>query len=120
MNKFPAVRGHVLVAPIEHSERVEGTDESEYLEIQRIVLHTARAVAAATPTERTYVASFGSQQGNRHIHWHVVPCPPGLPLEEQQTRLIEATDGYLDIPDQDMASLSVAIAHELRQSLGGC
>jgi diadenosine tetraphosphate (Ap4A) HIT family hydrolase len=43
-------------------------------------VHTvALAINHVVPTERTYVLSMGSMQGNSHIHWHVAPLPPGVP-----------------------------------------
>jgi hypothetical protein len=31
--------------------------------------------------ERMYLYTFGSNQGNSHVHWHVVPLPPGVSYE---------------------------------------
>ena len=39
-----------------------------------------RAICAAVPTERLYVLSLGSKQGNSHVHWHLAPLPPGVPF----------------------------------------
>jgi hypothetical protein len=51
------------------------------------------------PTERLYVLSLGSRDGNAHVHWHVAPLPPGVPYEDQQFRsLMVETAGYHDIP----------------------
>src|SRR6266481_976960 len=47
-----------------------------------------RAIERSVPTERLYVLSLGSQQGNRHVHWHVVAQPPGLAYREQQLGLL--------------------------------
>jgi diadenosine tetraphosphate (Ap4A) HIT family hydrolase len=33
-----------------------------------------------------YIFTFGSNEGNPHVHWHVVPLPPGVPYEDQQAR----------------------------------
>lgn len=41
------------------------------------VYRVARAVEQVVPSERTYVLSLGSQQGNAHVHWHIAPLPPG-------------------------------------------
>ena len=62
------------------------------------------------PTERLYVLSLGSQQGNRHVHWHVVPLPPGVPYEEQQLAVLDTARGYLDVPDDVSARLAATLA----------
>jgi hypothetical protein len=55
----------------------------------------------AVPTERLYVLSLGSQQGNSHVHWHLAPLPPGVPYEHQQYYAVMAEHGILDVlPDQ--------------------
>ena len=73
-----------MVAPIQHREHVV-TDfsASEFLELQRAVHLAVCALQQVVETERLYVLSLGSQQGNRHVHWHLVPLPPGVPYEEQ-------------------------------------
>jgi diadenosine tetraphosphate (Ap4A) HIT family hydrolase len=62
------------------------------------------------PTERLYVLSLGSKQGNSHVHWHVVPLPPGVPYEQQQfvALMLERT-GYLDMSDDEKGALAAEI-----------
>ncbi|MBX6749461.1 MAG: hypothetical protein IRY85_07255 [Micromonosporaceae bacterium] len=62
----------------------------EYLRLQAVVYRVARAVEQVVPSERTYVLSLGSQQGNPHVHWHIAPLPPGLPYERQQFHALMA------------------------------
>ncbi len=45
-----------------------------------------------------YVFTFGSNQGNSHLHWHVVPLPPGTPYDEQQGTAVGWSAGVLKIP----------------------
>ena len=91
LNRFPTVFGYVLVAPVAHREQVTGDFSlHQYLAVQRVVHAVAEAVRLALKPERVYVLSLGSQQANAHVHWHIVPCPPGTPLEEQQLALLGA------------------------------
>ena len=63
------------------------------------------------PTERLYVLSLGSQDGNSHVHWHLAPLPPGVPYGDQQfNALMAERTGYLDIPAADQAALARRIA----------
>ena len=50
--------------------------------------------------------SLGSQSGNRHVHWHVAPLPPGVPYQEQQLAAFSWDRGVLALPDDDMADLA--------------
>jgi diadenosine tetraphosphate (Ap4A) HIT family hydrolase len=109
LNKYPALYGYVLVAPKEHREQVTGDfSTEEYLRLQAVVHHVGEAVRRAVPTERLYLLSLGSQQGNRHVHWHVVPLPPGVPFEQQQLAALD-TNLCLELSEQDAAELAERI-----------
>jgi diadenosine tetraphosphate (Ap4A) HIT family hydrolase len=108
--RYPMVWGHLLVAPIAHREQVFGDfTEVEHVALQRLVHRAGRALTAVVPTERAYVLSLGSQQGNRHVHWHLVPLPPGVPYEEQQLGVFDESKGYLDVHDDEMAALAAQL-----------
>jgi diadenosine tetraphosphate (Ap4A) HIT family hydrolase len=87
LNRYPSLYGYVLVAPKDHREQVTGDFSlDEYLHLQAVVHRVGEAIRQVVPTERLYVLSLGSQQANRHVHWHLAPIPPGLPFEQQQLR----------------------------------
>jgi diadenosine tetraphosphate (Ap4A) HIT family hydrolase len=112
--RYPVVRGHLLVAPTAHREHiVADIGEEEHARLQRVVHRIGRALTAVVVTERLYVLSLGSQQANRHIHWHLVPQPPGLPYEEQQTALFEPDRGWLDLPPEETAQIAAAVRDAL-------
>ena len=90
------------------------TSADEHLRIQSLVHRVGRAIAATLPTERLYVMSLGSNQGNAHVHWHVAPLPPGVPYEEQQFQaLMLETKGYIDLAPSEHNDL----ARRIRSSL---
>ena len=112
LNRYPTLRGYTLVCPRRHIERVVGdTTESEYLDLQRWVYRVGKAVEQVVPTERLYALSLGSQQGNRHVHWHVAPCPPGVPYHEQQLTALTMSRGLLPIRTEEMRELAGEIRH---------
>jgi diadenosine tetraphosphate (Ap4A) HIT family hydrolase len=115
LNRFPTVYGYVIVAPREHREHVTGDfGEDQYAAFQRVVHRVAEAVRRAVPTERLYLLSLGSQQGNRHVHWHVVPLPPGVPFEQQQLSALSWDDGIIELSPQERNELADRIRGELR------
>ena len=106
--------GYALVAPIEHREQVTGDfGLDEYLALQRAVYAVAEAVRRTIEPERVYVLSLGSQQGNRHVHWHIAPLPHGVPLEQQQMEALRIQNGVLDVPEAEMAELALRIRSNL-------
>ena len=82
----------------------------EYLALQRLIYQVAEALRQVVPTERMYILSLGSQQGNKHVHWHIAPLPPGVPYLEQQFEALQSWDkGILKISNEEMASLALQV-----------
>jgi len=115
LNRFPTVYGYTLVAPVAHREEVTGDFSlHQYLALQRVVHAVAEAVRQTLKPERVDILSLGSQQANAHVHWHVVPCPPGMPLEQQQLSLLNAVErGILQLSPEEGESLVVQLQAHL-------
>jgi diadenosine tetraphosphate (Ap4A) HIT family hydrolase len=104
--------GWTLVAPREHREQV--TDDfsvEEYLDLQRTVYRVAEAVRREMGAELVYILSLASQQGNSHVHWHVVPLPPGVPYREQQIAVFGLDS--LKVPEEEKTSLAKRIRQRM-------
>lgn len=116
LNKYPVLYGYTLVAPREHREQATGDFTlEEYLALQELIYHVGEALRRVVPTERLYILTLGSQQGNRHVHWHLAPLPPGVPYEQQQTAALGLSKGILALSDKEMASLAQTLRQALRQ-----
>jgi diadenosine tetraphosphate (Ap4A) HIT family hydrolase len=117
LDRYPVVFGHVLVAPRDHREDVVADfTGAEYLELQDVVRRVGLAVRKAVPCERPYIPSLGSQMGNAHVHWHLIPCPPGLPFEQHQLDLLRKGEtGYVDAPREQTAALAEHLRHLVAQ-----
>ena len=113
------LRGHVLLATTEHREQVVGDfDLDEFLELQTLLYKLGHAVTTATPTERLYVLSLGSNDGNAHVHWHLAPLPPGTPYRSQQyAALMPETAGLLELDRSELHQLAAAIREALLPQL---
>jgi ATP adenylyltransferase len=114
----PTQYRYTLVAPKEHKEQVAGDfTVEEYLGLQRVVHRVAEAVREEVGAERVCVLSLGSNQGNAHVHWRVVPLPPGTPYEGQQfAAVMLETVGALKIPDREKAALAARIGQRMERS----
>jgi ATP adenylyltransferase len=115
LNKWPVLAGYTLVCPKAHREQVTGDfSEAEYLRLQALAWRIGEAVRCVVPTERLYILSLGSQQANRHVHWHVAALPPGVPPDEQQFAALDVTRaGVLRLGDAEMADLARRIGEAL-------
>jgi diadenosine tetraphosphate (Ap4A) HIT family hydrolase len=106
LQRFQTLYGYVLVAPKEHREQVTGDFRlDEYLALQAVVHRVAEAVRRAVPTERLYVLSLGSHDGNSHVHWHIAPLPPGVPFEDQQLAALDSEQGF-DLSEDELGELA--------------
>jgi diadenosine tetraphosphate (Ap4A) HIT family hydrolase len=113
LNKYPQLYGYSLVAPKQHREQVTGEfAPDEYLALQEVVYRVGEAVCKTVPTERLYILSLGSQQGNRHVHWHIAPLPFGVPFEEQQFAALDRPV-RLVVSDIEMATLAARLTQAL-------
>ncbi len=112
LNRWPTLRGYSLLAPVEHREDVvRDVGLDEHLRLQAVLHRLGRAIEAVVPTERLYVLSLGSRQGNSHVHWHLAPLPPGTPYGEQQYAALDAERaGVLSLSDREQTDLAVSIA----------
>jgi diadenosine tetraphosphate (Ap4A) HIT family hydrolase len=116
LNKYPTLLGYFLVVPKAHREDlVTDLTESEYLNLQAVVYRVAGALKRVIPTERIYVLSLGSKDGNSHVHWDVAPLPPGVPYEQQQFHALMAENGVLDIPSAKMTEIAQNISKVMRE-----
>jgi ATP adenylyltransferase len=77
LNKFPYNPGHVMVVPNRHVGDLEGFDDEESLELQRLL---RRAVKALREEMEPHGFNIGLNIGRvagaglpDHLHWHVVP-----------------------------------------------
>lgn len=115
LDRLPTVFGSAVVAPLAHREQVSGDCTlHEYLALQRIVYAVAEAVRNVLIPERLYILSLGSQQADPHVHWHIVPCPPETPLEEQQLALLDAEKrGILKMKDEHAEELAALLRSQL-------
>ncbi len=114
LDKYPPLYGHTLVAPVQHREQVTGDfTMAEYLALQERVYAVSEALRQELAAERVYILSLGSQQANAHVHWHISPLPPGVPLEEQQYAALSWESGVLKLSPDEMAGLANRLARRL-------
>jgi diadenosine tetraphosphate (Ap4A) HIT family hydrolase len=116
LNKYPTLYGYTLVAPREHREQATSDFRIDaYLALQRIIYRVTEALRQVVPTERVYILTLGSQQGNRHVHWHIVPLPPGVPYEQQQLEALRMDKGVLRLSAEEMTSLALRIRQAMQR-----
>lgn len=120
LSKYPTVPGYTIVSPKRHLEDLaEDQTPDDYVALQRRVHTAARALKRVYRAERIYVLSLGIAQGNAHLHWHVVPLPPGVPYEQQQYHTLMAENGVLDFTEGQLAEAATRIGNAYRTLMAG-
>ncbi|MFA5424544.1 MAG: HIT domain-containing protein [Phycisphaerae bacterium] len=76
-NRFPYNNGHLLIAPVRHIPDLDSADDSELLELTKIIRETQKALTAAIKPHGFNIGmNFGRCAGAglpEHMHIHVVP-----------------------------------------------
>lgn len=83
------------------------------MSISPFSVQSSRLPKRTVDAERIYVLSLGSQQGNRHVHWHIAPLPHGVPFKQQQLEALNVENGILEISYEEMEEL----AGRIRQNM---
>lgn len=112
LSRYPTLLGYTIVAPRVHVVNITG-DRALFRQVNEVVYDVAEALKMTLPTERVYLMSLGSHQGNAHVHWHVAPLPPGIPYERQQFHAVMAENGVLEVTQQQQAALATRIRRTL-------
>ena len=77
--------------------------------------HVSEVVRQEVDAERMYILSYGSNQANAHVHWHIAPLPKGVPYEKQQGAAIGWSNGVLRIPEVEMDALAKRLEIALKK-----
>jgi diadenosine tetraphosphate (Ap4A) HIT family hydrolase len=114
LDGYPRANGYTLVVPKEHREQLTADFAPEdFLRLQSLVYKVAEAVREEVGAERMYRYTLGCSQGKAHVHWHVVPLPPGVPYEDQKGAWAGWDGGVPEIPPGEMRSLARRVGRRL-------
>jgi ATP adenylyltransferase len=77
LNAFPYTNGHLMIAPYEHTARLESLEEATAAELMRLTQISLRALDGAYgPDGYNVGANLGEVAGAgvaEHVHLHIVP-----------------------------------------------
>jgi ATP adenylyltransferase len=77
LNAYPYNSGHLMVAPFRHVGELEGLEDDELLDLQKLLQRSIKALKEAMqPDGFNLGMNLGRVAGAGipdHLHWHVVP-----------------------------------------------
>lgn len=103
----PLARGHTLVIPKTHHERLNDMDGAEAADVFAVLSDLAPAVEAAVDAPASTIAvNNGEEAGQEvpHVHFHVVPQSAAT-----GGRPIHALFDGADVPDDEMKAIAADI-----------
>jgi diadenosine tetraphosphate (Ap4A) HIT family hydrolase len=115
LDRFPAFIGHTLVGPKRHVEDLlVDLSREEYLHLQAFTYRIGQALSRVLSPERVYLCSFGSIQLNAHVHFHIIPLPPGVPPDgAQAVAMIRPVTGFIALSENERSELVGSIRHAM-------
>ena len=110
MDKYPIQRGHVLVIPKKHHERITDMPTQNVSELFARVPVVAKGILLATGADGFNISNNNGKAANQiipHVHVHIIPRyhKPGNPWK---SRLIAT--------DQELKDLAVIIKKSIKLS----
>ena len=76
-----ALEGWLVLVPRRHITSVSELNEAEARSLGTWQVRVSRALHQVTGCQKTYIAQFAEAEGFAHVHFHVIPRPPGLAEE---------------------------------------
>lgn len=79
--------GWLILAPRRHVTAVADLTDAEAAGLGGWQVRLSRALHDVTGCAKTYVVQLAEKEGFAHVHFHVVPRMPGLPVERRGPRV---------------------------------
>lgn len=97
-----AVEGWLVLVVRRHRAAVAELSDEEAAELGPLVTASSRALQEVVGCEKTYVVQFAEHPDHPHVHVHVIPRAPDLPLEWRGPGIF----ARLGVPDDQTVSES--------------
>ncbi|WP_033338701.1 HIT family protein [Catenuloplanes japonicus] len=112
-----ALPGWLILLPRRHVESIAELTDAEAAALGVWQVRLSRALRAVTGCTKTYLMQFAEKEGFAHVHFHVVPRMPGLPVEHRGPRVFAClgADEEQRVSPQDQDILAVALRDQLRE-----
>jgi diadenosine tetraphosphate (Ap4A) HIT family hydrolase len=112
-----ALEGWLVLVPRRHITSISELNDTEARSLGAWQVRLSRALHQVVGCQKTYIAQFAEAEGFAHVHFHVIPRPPGLADELRGPRIFQMmrTDEHTVVTEQRMDQ----IARELSEHLPG-
>ncbi|GAA4993360.1 hypothetical protein GCM10023205_77520 [Yinghuangia aomiensis] len=102
--------GWLVLVPRRHVTTIAELTDDEAAALGSWQVRLSRALHEATGCVKTYVAQFAEAEGYAHVHFHVVPRPPGLGTEQRGPGIFASALGRSPgVPEAEMDALALRL-----------
>ena len=109
-----ALKGWLVIVSRRHVEALHSLAQDEFIELGDVLGRAVKVLRGALDYEKEYTMCFAEAPGFKHVHFHVVPKPHGLPQELSSGRIFGLMDpgGYSPVPTDEIAAFCEEIRHQ--------
>lgn len=110
-----SIPGWLVLVARRHIQSLDELTEAEAIEMGRLMRNISTALKEVTGCLKTYVLQFAESPQHPHVHFHIIPRMPDLPVEQRSLRVFTC----LGVPEDQRVSAAVmdALALKLRERL---
>ena len=110
-----SLTGWVVLCARRHIAALADLTDNEARELGPLIKNVSVALREIVGCEKTYVIQFAEHELHRHVHVHVIPRAPELPVELQGPRvfaLLGVPEAEL-VPEDDMNAFAAQLQRRL-------
>lgn len=110
-----SIPGWLVLVARRHIQSLDELTEAEAGEMGRLLRNISSALKDVTGCLKTYVLQFAESPQHPHVHFHIIPRMPDLPVERRSVRIFTC----LGVPEVERVSEAAmnALALKLRERL---
>lgn len=107
--------GWLVVIPRRHVLALDELAPEESADLGPLLSDLTAALREVVQCEKTYVALFAEAEGFEHLHFHVIPRPPGLDAAYRGPRVFGLLGGdpARHVPDKTRDQIAADLARAL-------
>jgi diadenosine tetraphosphate (Ap4A) HIT family hydrolase len=112
--------GWLVLKPKRHCEGLDFLTVAEAAALGPLMRRVSGALRAATGAEKIY--SILLAEGVAHVHFHLIPRRPDLPMDVRGPRIFDllrrAAEAGKSVPDAEAAAMAEVVRHQLDAARG--
>jgi diadenosine tetraphosphate (Ap4A) HIT family hydrolase len=110
-----SIPGWLVLVARRHIQSLDELTKAEAVEMGLLLRNISSALKSATGCLKTYVLQFAESPQHPHVHFHIIPRMPDLPVKQRSVRIFAC----LGVAEEERVSQAEmnALALQLREKL---